>query len=332
MGQKVRVGVVGVGKLGRLHVSLLREIPSVDLVGIFDSNPERLHQVSQEWGVTRFASLGQLATAAEAAIVAVPTQEHARVASFLLNAGRHIFVEKPVTATLQEADRLIALAREKGLKFQVGHIERFNPAFLALREETLRPLFIESHRLASFDPRGTDVAVVLDLMIHDIDLILSLVKSPVAALDATGVAVVSQRADIANARIRFENGCVANLTASRISLKRMRKMRLFQKDVYLTLDFLKKQAEIYRLVGEGEEAPAQALAFGQIENGSVKKRVLYEKRTKEGVNALKEELKAFVTSILSDTEPPVTGEDGRRALDVALQIMAQVEEHQKLYR
>ena len=332
MGEKIRVGVVGVGKLGRLHVSLLREIPSVELAGIFDSNPERLHEVAREWDVRAFSSLSELTGAVEAAVVAVPTQEHARGAEPLLNANRHIFVEKPVTTTLAEADTLIALAREKGLKFQVGHIERFNPAFLALRGEKLRPLFIESHRLASFDPRGTDVAVVLDLMIHDIDLILSLVKSPVSALDATGVAVVSQQADIANARIRFENGCVANLTASRISLKRMRKMRLFQKNVYLTLDFLEKQAEIYRLVGEGEEPPPQALAFGSIENGPVRKRVLYEKRTEEGVNALKEELTAFVDSILKDREPPVTGEDGRKALDVALQIMRQVEKHQKLYR
>ncbi len=331
MQKKVRVGVVGVGKLGALHVSLLREIPAVNLVGIFDSDPERLQKVAREWEVAAVDSVAALAETAEAIVVAVPTQKHARVAIPLLEAGRHLFVEKPLSATLEEADQLVTLARQKKVKLQVGHIERFNPAFLALEGEQLRPMFIEGHRLASFDPRGTDVAVVLDLMIHDIDLILSLVQSPVAALEATGVAVVSQQADIANARLRFENGCVANLTASRISLKRMRKMRLFQKDVYLTLDFLEKQAEIYRLAEEGEKTAPGVLAFGSIENEGVRKRVLYEKRTRENVNALKEELKAFVEAILQNKEPPVTGEDGREALRVALQIMEQVAKNQKLY-
>ncbi len=331
MQKKLRVGVVGVGKLGALHVSVLREMPFVELTGIFDRNPVRLSEVAREWDVRSFPSIEELVPRVEAVVIAVPTQDHARVAVPFLEAGRHIFVEKPVTATLDEADRLVTLAQQKAVTFQVGHIERFNPAFLSLRGEELRPLFIESHRLSSFDPRGTDVAVVLDLMIHDIDLILSLINSPVERIDATGVAVVSHEADIANARLRFANGCVANLTASRISLKKMRKMRIFQKNVYLTLDFLEKQAEIYRLQEAGEDMPDTALAFGTIENAGVRKQVLYEKRTRENTNALKEELKAFVEAVLEGKTPPVSGEDGRRALQVALQIMEQVKANQKMY-
>jgi len=329
--QKVRVGVVGVGKLGRLHTALLKEISGAQLAGVYDSDAQRRLAVAREFEVTDFLSLEALLKAVDAAIIAVPTQSHAQVADAALSAGKHVFIEKPVTATLQEADRLITSAAEKGLKIQVGHIERFNPAFAAIQGESLSPMFIETHRLASFDPRGTDVAVVLDLMIHDIDLVLTLVKSPVEMIDATGVAVASREADIANARIRFRNGCVANMTASRISLKKMRKMRLFQKDAYVTLDFLQKQAEIYHLKDAAvPEAPGH-LAFSTAGPEGFSKQILYEKRTRENTNALKEELTAFVTAIQNDTNPPVTGEDGRNALSVALQIMEQVHEHAKLY-
>ncbi len=328
---KIRVGVIGIGKLGRLHAALLKEISSAQLVGVYDSNPQRRTAVSREFELAEFLSFGDLLEAVDAAVIAVPTQSHAEVAGTALRAGKHIFIEKPVTTTLQEADRLIALAAEKGLKIQVGHIERFNPAFAAIQGESLSPMFIETHRLASFDPRGTDVAVVLDLMIHDIDLILNLVKSPVEMIDATGVAVASHEADIANARIRFRNGCVANMTASRISLKKMRKMRIFQKDAYVTLDFLQKQAEIYHLKDANAPNDPGLLAFSTVGPEGLSKKILYEKRTREGSNALKEELTAFVTAIQNDTDPPVTAEDGRKALDVALQIMEQVHEHAKLY-
>ncbi|HDL78465.1 MAG TPA: Gfo/Idh/MocA family oxidoreductase, partial [Bacteroidetes bacterium] len=228
--EKVKIGVVGLGKLGRLHTALLKEISKIDFVGLYDTRLPRMKEVSGEFEVQAFPSLEALLDAVDALVIAVPTQVHAEVALPALHARKHIFIEKPITATLEEADSLLRAAQENAVKIQVGHIERFNPAFLALQDETLMPMFIETHRLASFDPRGTDVAVVLDLMIHDIDLILSLVKSPIEMIDATGVAVASREADIANARIRFKNGCVANLTASRISLKKMRKMRIFQKD------------------------------------------------------------------------------------------------------
>ena len=329
--QKVRVGVVGVGKLGRLHTALLKEISRAQLIGVYDSDPQQRLAVSREFEIAEFLSLEDLFEAVDAAVIAVPTQVHAETADAVLRAGKHVFIEKPVTATLQEADRLIAGAAEKGLKIQVGHIERFNPAFTAIQGESLSPMFIETHRLASFDPRGTDVAVVLDLMIHDIDLVLTLVKSPIEMIDATGVAVASREADIANARIRFRNGCVANLTASRISLKKMRKMRIFQKDAYVTLDFLQKQAEIYHLKDAAASDASGHLMFSTVSPEGLSKKILYEKRTRENSNALKEELTAFVTAIQNDTDPPVTAEDGRKALDVALQIMEQVHEHAKLY-
>ncbi|GBD92636.1 4-carboxy-2-hydroxymuconate-6-semialdehyde dehydrogenase [bacterium BMS3Abin05] len=330
--EKVKIGVVGLGKLGRLHTALLKEISKIDFVGLYDTRLPRMKEVSGEFEVQAFPSLEALLDAVDALVIAVPTQVHAEVALPALHARKHIFIEKPITATLEEADSLLRAAQENAVKIQVGHIERFNPAFLALQDETLMPMFIETHRLASFDPRGTDVAVVLDLMIHDIDLILSLVKSPIEMIDATGVAVASREADIANARIRFKNGCVANLTASRISLKKMRKMRIFQKDAYLTLDFLQKQAEIYRLKDVVPSEKPEHLAFNLIGQRGFAKKILYEKRTQENLNALKEELSAFVTSILEDSTPLVTGDDGRKALDVALQIMRQVHEHAKLYQ
>ena len=330
--QKVRIGIIGVGKLGRLHATLLKEISKAQLIGIYDSDPGRLRAVSGELEIPAFSSFNELLKSVEAVIIAVPTQFHGEIAEKSLNSGKDIFIEKPITATREEADNLLTIARAKGAKIQVGHIERFNPAFVAIQEEALSPMFIETHRLASFDPRGTDVAVVLDLMIHDIDLILNIVKNPIEMIDATGVAVASREADIANARIRFKNGCVANLTASRISLKKMRKMRIFQKNAYVTLDFLQKQAEIYHLEDEIQPNAENQLAFGLAVPGGVPKKVLYEKRTRENSNALKQEILAFVNAIQTNTIPPVTGEDGRQALDVALQIMEQVHNHAKLYQ
>jgi len=257
----------------------------------------------------------------DAITIATPTSTHFDVAREALTRGKHVFIEKPITQTTDEADKLIELAKTHNVLIQVGHIERFNAAILALEKYNIDPLFVESHRLAQFNPRGTDVAVVLDLMIHDIDIILSFVKSPVAKIDANGVAVVSDSVDIANARIQFANGCVANVTASRISQKKMRKMRLFQKDAYLSIDFSERHAEVFRLVGDDEPQTQGAMMLGQIDSAKHKRNIVYELPKVGEVNALKYELQLFAKSIHTKAAPPVTGEDGRRALEVAHVIM-----------
>lgn len=236
-----------------------------------------------------------------------------------------MFIEKPMTESIDQARTLVELAAQKDRKIQVGHIERFNPAILSLEQYQLHPLFIESHRLAQFNPRGTDVAVVLDLMIHDIDLILSLVHSKVTRIDANGVAVVSDSADIANARLQFENGCVANVTASRISQNRMRKMRLFQRDAYISIDFAQGMAEVFRLVDESDVQARSTMLLGKIEQGKRKRVIVYEQPEIREVNALKHELELFAQCIRDDTDPPVTGRDGLQALEVAAEILRAIE-------
>ena len=328
--QKLKIGIAGVGKLGRYHGQNLLQLPQADLVGVYDINPERGQRVASEFAVDYFPRYEELLAKVDAVTIAVPTSRHFALASEALRAGKAVFVEKPIAATPEEARNLVQLAREKRLPLQVGHIERFNPAIRALEGEELRPLFIEAHRLASFDPRGTDVAVVLDLMIHDIDLTLALVNSPIKQIDASGVAVISESEDIANARIQFENGCVANLTASRISLKKMRKMRLFQPDSYLSLDLLQGLAEIYRLKELPEShGTATPLSWAVIEKDGQRKQIVYDKRQAEDGNALLVELRAFVDAVLHGTEPPVSGEDGLRALEVATEILQRIEQHRK---
>jgi predicted dehydrogenase len=322
--EKLNIGVVGVGHLGSLHAKMLAEIDAVRLAGIFDTESAKAKKIAAEFGTHARESFDALLDVVDALTIATTTSTHFAVAHTALQRGKHVFIEKPITQTTGEADELIRIAKEHGVLIQVGHIERFNAAVLALEKYNIDPLFVESHRLAQFNPRGTDVAVVLDLMIHDIDIILSFVKSPVARIDANGIAVVSDSADIANARIQFENGCVANVTASRISQKKMRKMRLFQKNAYLSIDFSEKHAEVFRLVGDDEPRTKGAMMLGQIDSAKHKRNIVYELPKVEDVNALKYELELFVKAIRTNTPPPVTGEDGRRALEVAHTIMEKI--------
>jgi predicted dehydrogenase len=325
MNDKVAVGVVGIGHLGLLHAKMYSEIDQAQFVGIFDIDRQKCEKIAGEFEVTAFKTYDALLSNVQAVSVATPTITHFDIAKEALVRGVHTFIEKPITQTVEEAAGLIKIAGENRCKIQVGHIERFNPAILSLENHLANPMFIESHRLDQFRPRGVDVAVVLDLMIHDIDLILSLVKSPIASIDANGVPVVSDTVDIANARIRFENGCVANVTASRISQKKMRKMRLFQRDAYISVDFQLGLLEVFRLVDENDDTAPVTMMLGQIEKGSVKRRIIYEQPEVKEVNALKYELELFIKAIQNDTEPVVNGEDGKRALEVAHEIMDRIQ-------
>jgi predicted dehydrogenase len=319
-----RVGVIGVGHLGSLHAKMLADLPGAVLSGVFDTDVAKAKRVAGENHTLFFDDVPSLLAASDAATIATTTSTHCAVGRQVLEAGRHLLVEKPIAETVEEAEILCRLARERGVVLQVGHIERFNPAILALEPYELKPLFIESHRLSQFNPRGTDVAVVLDLMIHDIDLILSFVRSPVKSVEANGVAVVSDTIDIANARIQFANGCVANVTASRISQRRMRKMRLFQPDTYISIDFSEGIAEVFRIVGEGEPVVKGTLMLGELGAGARKKRILYEQPEVQEVNALKHEIGLFLHAVRTNTPPVVSGEDGKRALEVADSIMKKI--------
>ena len=326
--ETLRVGVVGVGHLGSLHARMLTQIPEARLAGVFDVDQEKAQQVAASFHTRACRTLEELLDHSDAVTVATTTRSHAEVASEVLNHGKHVFIEKPITRTVSEAAGLIDLANKRGVMIQVGHIERFNPAILALEGYTLRPMFVESHRLDQFNPRGTDVAVVLDLMIHDIDIILSFVKSPVARIDANGVAVVSDSVDIANARIQFENGCVANVTASRISQKRMRKMRLFQQNEYISIDFSEGLAEVFRLVEGDDPGTPGTLMLGELGSGSLRRKIIYERPEVKEVNALKHELELFIRAIKEGNVPLVGGEDGKRALEVAQTIIEKISHQQ----
>jgi predicted dehydrogenase len=314
--------VIGVGHLGRFHALNYAQIPSVELSGVVDADLRRAESVAAECRCRAFADSDTLLSAVDAVSVAVPTDRHFDVCRRVLEKGVHCLVEKPITGTVEEADALVGLARAKNLVLHVGHVERFNPAVLALGFFPLAPRFIEAHRLAPFNPRGTEVAVILDLMIHDIDLVLHFTGSPVESVDASGVTVVSDSIDIANARIRFRNGSVANLTASRISQKKMRKMRLFQKDAYVAVDFLEKNAEIYQLEKNGTDAD---MVLGEIGVGENKRHVVYRRPEIPDVNGLKVELETFVQSIRGEKAAGVTGTDGRNALAVAIDILGKME-------
>ena len=319
------VGVIGVGHLGSLHAKMYSDLPGVRLVGVHDIDGARAQAVARELGCGVFADVDDLLREVQAVSIATATKAHRSVALRALRRNAHVLIEKPIAATGREGREIIRLARKRKLKVQVGHIERFNPAILALESYQLRPLFIESHRLSQFNPRGSDVAVVLDLMIHDIDVILSLVQSRVKRIDANGVAVVSRSADIANARIQFTNGCVANVTASRISQNKMRKMRLFQQDAYISIDFAQGLAEVFRLQDESDPTAKSTVLLGKIDEGQKKRVIVYEQPEVRDVNALRFELEQFVKSIRDDTEPPVTGEEGLQALEVAQEIMEKIE-------
>ena len=322
----LKIGVVGTGHLGRLHAKMLTEIQAGLLIGVYDSNEARTGEVASEFGVTGFRDLGSLLASVDCVTIATTTNSHFGVAESALTAGKHVFIEKPITRTVDEAGKLVELARERKLVVQVGHIERFNPAILALEKYKVEPMFVESHRLAQFNPRGTDVAVVLDLMIHDIDIILSFVDSPVARIEANGVAVVSDSIDIANARIQFENGCVANVTGSRISQRKMRKMRLFQRNEYISLDFSEGTVEVFRLVDAADAAVTGTLMLGELGSGTLKRKIVYEQPEVKEVNALKHELKLFLDAIEGNTRPIIGAEEGKRALEVAQIIMEKIQQ------
>jgi predicted dehydrogenase len=315
----LKAGVLGAGHLGKIHLKLLQQSSRYDLVGFYDSNPEYAREVESTLGYTYFEDMDELIAACDMIDVVTPTTYHHESGKKVLEAGRHLFIEKPITVTVEEAEELISLSRKHNVKGQVGQVERFNDAFRTVQDRIENPMFIETHRLAEFNPRGTDVSVVLDLMIHDIDAILSVVKSPVKNISSSGVSVISETPDIANARIEFENGCVANLTASRISLKKMRKARFFQRDAYISVDFLTKRAEVVRM----KNAPEVPGDFDMIlENAEgIKKQIYFDNPDIEESNAILMELETFADAIENDTRPIVNLEDGTAALDVALKII-----------
>ncbi len=316
----LKIGVFGVGHLGKFHLNNWKEIPETEIVGFFDPNDDTASAVSEKYQIARFLDPDALIEACDAIDVVAPTTYHFEWAEKAIKKGRHIFVEKPLANTMEEARQLVNLVAESGVKLQVGHVERFNPAFLAIRDLQLNPMFIEVHRLAQFNPRGTEVSVILDLMIHDIDIILSIVKSDVKSISASGVGVMTDTPDIANVRIEFNNGCVANLTSSRISMKKMRKIRLFQKDSYIGIDFLNKKTEIIKLK---EPQDSNVFAF-DIETPTGKKTIAMASPPVPEVNAIKEELSAFKYAIEHNTRTPVSEVDGFMAMDVAHQILEKI--------
>ncbi len=309
--------------MGKIHLRLLQESPKYELIGFYDPDAIIGKQVSQEFGYRYIDNLNKLIEEADVVDIVTPTLSHFECAKKSMEMGKHIFIEKPITNTLEEAEELLVLQERYQVKGQVGHVERFNPAFTAISESITDPMFIETHRLAEFNPRGTDVPVVLDLMIHDIDIILSVVNSEVKQINASGVSVISKSPDIANARIEFENGCVANLTSSRISLKNMRKSRFFQRDAYISVDFLEKKVEVVRM----KDAPAEPGAFDMILQNAEgeRKQIYFENPEIYTNNAIKDELETFADAITGDTEPLVPLEEGTKALRVALQIIGSFE-------
>ena len=321
----LKVGVIGVGHLGKFHLNNWKEIEGVSLTGFFDTDDKNASQVQEKYQLKRYESAQALIDDCDAVDIVAPTPYHFELCEMALKKGKHVFVEKPLANTMEEARALVKLAKESNLKFQVGHVERFNPAFLALQETELKPMFIEVHRLAQFNPRGTDVSVILDLMIHDIDIILHIVKSNVSYISANGVAVMSDTPDIANVRIEFDNGCVANLTSSRISMKKMRKIRLFQKDAYIGIDFLDKKTEVIKIDAPGDKS---VFTF-DIETNNGKKTIAVANPIVQDGNAILMELQAFKNAIVNNEETPVTVIDGFRAMEVAHQILEKINSRQR---
>jgi predicted dehydrogenase len=316
----LRIGIIGTGHLGKFHINNWKEIGGTALTGFFDPNDSAAEEVIKTYQIQRFHSEEELMEACDVIDIVSPTPFHFSAASKALRKGKHVFVEKPMANTMDEGRQLVKLVQESNLKLQVGHVERFNPAFNAIKGEKLNPMFIEVHRLAQFNPRGTEVSVILDLMIHDIDIVLNIVKSEVKNISASGVAVMTDTPDIANVRIEFDNGCVANLTSSRISMKKMRKMRLFQKDAYIGIDFLEKKTEIIRMK---ESRDDNAFTF-DIETPQGVKTIAIANPPVQAGNAIKDELQAFVNAITNDTTPEVNEIDGFRAMEVAHQILQKI--------
>ena len=315
----IKAGVLGAGHLGKIHLRLLEASEYYQLVGFYDTNTKNAKALAKEKGFTFFKSAADLIDACDMIDIVTPTLYHHQMALKAIRAGKHIFIEKPITNSLDEAKEISQIAKENQVLGQVGHVERFNPAFKAVKDSITHPMFIESHRLAEFNPRGTDVPVVLDLMIHDIDILLSIVKSKVKSVSASGVAVISSTPDIANARIEFENGCVANLTASRISLKKMRKTRFFQKDAYIAVDFLEKSVEVVKMKAAPEKPEDFAMILQNAEGE--KKQIYFENPPIEDSNAILDELETFAQAINNQKEPIVSLENGTAALDMAYQVI-----------
>lgn len=316
----LKIAVFGVGHLGKFHLNNWKEIKDTELVGFYDPDDDTAREVSAKYGIKRYTDADALVDATDIVDVVAPTHHHFLICEKAIRKGKHVFVEKPLAYTMDEARQLVKLAKEAGIKFQVGHVERFNPAFLAIKDIPLNPMFIEVHRLAQFNPRGTEVSVILDLMIHDIDIILSIVKSDVKTISASGVGVMTDSPDIANVRIEFHNGCVANLTSSRISMKKMRKIRLFQKDAYIGIDFLNKKTEIIKLKEPGD---SNVFAF-DIETPSGKKTIAIANPVIPEINAIKKELEEFKDAIIHNTKTVVSEMDGLMAMDVAHQILEKI--------
>lgn len=317
---KIKIAVFGVGHLGKFHLNNWRDLNDVEIVGFFDPNDEHAAFAEKEYGITRYINAEALMEACDAVDIVAPTNLHYEIAEKALRKSRHVFVEKPLAATMDEAKQIVKLAKEARVKVQVGHVERFNPAYLAAMDYVKQPMFVEVHRLAQFNPRGTEVSVILDLMIHDIDILLSLVKSPVKNIYASGVAVMTDTPDIANVRIEFNNGCVANLTSSRISMKKMRKIRVFQKDAYIGIDLLAKKTEIIKLK---EDTDTNAFSF-DLETPKGKKTIAIANPDIKDNNAIRMELEAFIQSIRDDKQTAVSEVDGFLAMEVAHQILDKI--------
>lgn len=316
----LKVGVFGVGHLGKFHLNNWKELANVELVGFYDPSDVSAKEVIEKYGLKRFDTPEELLQLIDAADIVAPTNFHFELCEKAIRKGKHVFVEKPLANTIEEGRQIVKMAREADIKVQVGHVERFNPAYLAIKDMKLQPMFIEVHRLAQFNPRGTEVSVILDLMIHDIDIILSIVKSDVRSISASGVAVMTDTPDIANVRIEFNNGCVANLTSSRISMKKMRKMRLFQKDAYIGIDFLEKKTEIIKLKTTEDE---DAFTF-DLETKHGTKTIAISNPEIKTLNAIKEELKSFVDAIIYEKPVAVSEIDGYLAMEVAHKVLDKI--------
>jgi predicted dehydrogenase len=316
----LKVGIFGAGHLGKFRLNNWQEIDDVEVVGFYDPDEKTANEIEKKFELKRFLSIDKLIEKCDAVDIIAPTNFHFDLCQAAIKKGKHVFVEKPMADTLEQGKQIVQMVKEAGVKLQVGHVERFNPAFLALKNITLNPMFIEVHRLAQFNPRGTEVSVILDLMIHDIDIVLKIVKSDVKNISASGVAVMTDTPDIANVRIEFNNGCVANLTSSRISMKKMRKMRLFQKDAYIGIDFLEKKTEIIKLKSDED---ADAFNF-DIETPSGNKTLVIINPDVQPVNAIKEELQSFVNSIIQNKTTIVNEIDGYLAMEVAHKILDKI--------
>lgn len=320
MSKQVNIGVIGVGHLGVHHASHLTKIKNANFVGLFDSNTQRAEEISKKLNTKSFDSIDSLLDNVEALSIVTPTPTHRSVAEKCIKRGKHVFIEKPITSSVDDAEYLIELAKKHSTIIQVGHIERFNPALLALSNLEIEPKYIEVHRMAPFTSRGTDVPVVLDLMIHDIDLILSFISSPVEEIYANGVSIMTNSVDIANARIKFENGSIANITSSRVAKDRVRKIKMFQQDLYVTIDFLAGISEVYKAMGATQNDPQAIMSAPLVGADGKHRQIFYEKPTVKKTDALKAELKNYINAVLGIEKPMVDGFAGKQALDVAIKI------------